>query len=222
MYRLRAAEVADGVWQFSDPLQSLNVYLADGVLIDAATRWHRPAILRALTGRPVRLVALTHCHPDHQGAAKAVCDRFGVALACHEADADAMEGRKPMPPLNGLGAAGGWTLAGPPHPVSRRLRDGDWVGDFRVIHAPGHTPGHVIFFRDRDRLAVIGDVLGHMEMLTGRVRLVEPPAFFASNVAENRRSIRLLADLRPEAVLFGHGPPLRNSDALTQFAERLS
>ena len=50
--------------------------------------------LRELRGHTPRLVALTHCHPDHQGAAKAVCDTFGIPLACHRADVPAMEGRR--------------------------------------------------------------------------------------------------------------------------------
>jgi glyoxylase-like metal-dependent hydrolase (beta-lactamase superfamily II) len=38
-------------------------------------------------------VALTHCHPDHQGAAQAVCEAFRIPLACHRDDVAAMEGR---------------------------------------------------------------------------------------------------------------------------------
>jgi hydroxyacylglutathione hydrolase len=217
LYKLRVAEVADGLWQLSGPAQLLNVYWSDGVLFDAATRWHRCPLLRALAGRRVRLVALTHCHPDHQGVVGAVCRRFGAELACHEYDAPAMEGRAGMGPLNGIGWLGRWTIAGPPHPVARRLQDGDTVGAFRVLHAPGHTPGHVIYFRERDRVAIVGDVLAHRHMLTGKVHLIEPPWMFSSDPRRNRVSMRLLAELRPAVVCFGHGPPLRDPDALVRF-----
>jgi hydroxyacylglutathione hydrolase len=220
-HKLRLAEVGDGVWQMSDPLQSLNVYWADGVLFDAATRWHRGAIFRTLARRRVRLVALTHCHPDHQGVVSAVCRRFAAELACHEDDVAAMEGTAPMSPLNGMGWVGRWTIAGPAHRVARRLRDGDRVGEFRVVHAPGHTPGHVMYFRDRDRVAIAGDVLAHRHMMTGKVHLIEPPSIFSADKMQNRRSMRLLADLRPAVVCFGHGPPLRDPEELERFIARL-
>src|SRR5439155_1604894 len=82
---------------------------------------------------------------------------------------------------------GRWTIAGPAHPVSRRLRDGDRIGEFRVIHAPGHTPGHVIYFRDRDRVAISGDVLAHRHMISGKIHLIEPPRIFSADKMQNRR-----------------------------------
>src|SRR5271165_416656 len=96
-------EVADGVWQLAGfPRDMFNVYLMGDVLVDAATRWARWRIVRQVRDRPLRMVALTHCHPDHQGAARALCRRFGVPLACHEADVPAMEGRTSMQPDNRL------------------------------------------------------------------------------------------------------------------------
>src|SRR5947209_7440884 len=97
-------QLAEGVWQVGGFAPGLiNAYLvrtAQGdVLIDACTRWATGLILRELRGRNLAMVALTHVHPDHQGAASEVCRRFGVPLACHEADADVMEGRRRMAPL---------------------------------------------------------------------------------------------------------------------------
>jgi glyoxylase-like metal-dependent hydrolase (beta-lactamase superfamily II) len=43
--------------------------------------------------------------------------------------------------------------------VARPLSEGDEVAGFRVIHALGHAPGEVIFFRDSDRVAICGDVV---------------------------------------------------------------
>jgi glyoxylase-like metal-dependent hydrolase (beta-lactamase superfamily II) len=212
-------EVAEGVWQLAGfPPDLFNVYFAGGVLFDAGTRWARPRILRQLRGREVRLVALTHCHPDHQGAAKAACDTFGVPLACHGDDAAAAEGRAPMLPRSRvLDLAVQLLWAGPPCPVGKRLREGDDVAGFRVVHAPGHTPGHVVFFRARDRVAIGGDVLANLNFLTGRPALREPPAILSADPALNRRSARLLAGLRPEVVCFGHGPPLRDAGLLERF-----
>ena len=71
--------------------------------------------------------------------------------------------------------------------MARRLREGDRVGDFRVVHSPGHTPGHVIYFRDADGVAIAGDLCSNQNPFTGRVRLDEPPAQTCTDQAENRR-----------------------------------
>ncbi len=211
-------EIVRGVWQLDGwPRNWLNVYLMEDVLIDAATRWEGRRILRQVLRRPLRLVALTHCHPDHQGVARLVCRRLGVPLACHEADAAATEGRVPMVPGNRLVNLGTRFLAGPPCPVGRVLHDGDEVAGFRVVHTPGHTPGHVVFFRESDRVAIAGDLLANIHFLTGRPGLREPPWFFSADPARNRESIRTLAALRPSVVCFGHGPPLLDGDLLQRF-----
>jgi hydroxyacylglutathione hydrolase len=202
--------IARDVWLLSGfPREWFNVYLVGDVLIDAATRWAKRRILRQLQGRPIRLVALTHCHPDHQGSAKAVCEHFGVPLACHEADVPTMEGRVPMQPDHPMIRMSNRIWGGPPFPVGRVLREGDEVAGFRVVHAPGHTAGHCIFFRPDDRIAIAGDVLFNVSFLSGQPGLREPPAVFSVDAAQNRHSMRVLADLKPNVVCFGHGPPLR-------------
>src|SRR5262245_4406764 len=96
-------EVADGVWLLAGfPRDMFNVYLAGDVLIDGGTRWARWRILRQLRGRSLSLIALTHCHPDHQGTAQLLCRRFRAPLACHEADVPAMEARGKMQPRSSL------------------------------------------------------------------------------------------------------------------------
>src|SRR5262245_50317526 len=156
-------ELADGVWQLPGVFNLVNSYLVrteeGDVLIDGCTRWATGRILRALRDIRLSLVALTHVHPDHQGAVAAVCQRFGVPLACHEADADVMEGARPMQPHNWIVRVGHRLLSGPAHPVARRLRDGDEVGEWRVVHTPGHTMGHVVYLRERDRVVIAGDVV---------------------------------------------------------------
>src|SRR4051812_40649173 len=122
-------QITEGVWQVSGFAPGLiNAYLVrteqGDVLIDALTRWATGMILRQLRGRRLAMVALTHAHPDHQGAAAEVCRRFRVPLACHEADVDVMEGRRRMgpPPLVPVFAR---LWAGPPHPVSVRWAGGE-------------------------------------------------------------------------------------------------
>jgi glyoxylase-like metal-dependent hydrolase (beta-lactamase superfamily II) len=217
-------QVAKDVWQLHGfPPNGFNVYLAGTMLIDAGTRWARSRILRQLSGRKLSLMALTHVHPDHQGSAAAVCRRYHVPLACHEADAPVMEGRAPFVPSNRLLRLGERVWAGPPVPVGRVLRDGDEVAGFRVVHTPGHTPGHVVYFRESDRVAIAGDLLVNMNFVTFQEGLRLTPWFFSADPRQNALSVLVLHRLRPAVVCFGHGPPLfepRLLDALVARLER--
>lgn len=215
--------VAPDVWQISlAPSHGVNVHLVRDVLLDCGTRWDRRRLLKALAHVRLKMVVLTHCHPDHQGCAKVVCEAHGCPLACHEGDRAAAEGREPMTPPGRVIRYFSNLLAGPRSPVDRVLRDGDDVAGFRVVETPGHTPGHIILFRDSDRVAIAGDLARNLNFLTGCTGLAEPPDCFSVDPAMNRRSIRLLAELRPELVLLSHGPPLRDVGEFQEFARRLA
>ncbi len=210
-------QVAPGVERLGQfPLPMVNVYLAGDVLFDAGTTWDRFRIPRQLKGRPLSLLTLTHVHPDHQGLAREICRERDIPLACHRDDVDAMEGRVPIsgeqvtnPVLKKIQAS--WE--GPPHKVSRVLEDGEKVGDFTVVHTPGHARGHVVYFRESDGVAICGDVIRNINYATGQTGLGEPPEMFTYDPAENRRSIRRIAALEPTMLLPGHGP------AVTDMAE---
>ena len=218
-------ELAPGVFRLKQfPGPTVNVYLAGDVLIDGGTRWDRRRIMSEIEGRELSLLALTHVHPDHQGVAKDVCEKRGIPLACHADDVDAMEGRRPVQeaaadnPVNRFIAR---VWQGPPHKVDRVLNEGDEVAGFRVVHAPGHARGEVIFFRDSDRVAICGDVIRNMSYATGLPGIKEPPEIFTYDPAENRRSIRKLAALDPSLILPGHGPEVTDMGEFERFVERL-
>jgi glyoxylase-like metal-dependent hydrolase (beta-lactamase superfamily II) len=219
-------ELADGVWHLKGrPNWLINVYLAGDVVIDAATKHSAGLILGQVEGREISELALTHVHPDHQGAAKEICEVRGIPLACHEDDVDAMEGRRPVMeanqkhPLNMLYHR---ILEGPPRKVDRIFTEGDEVAGFRVIHAPGHARGQAIFFRDSDRVAICGDVVENMNSALGfPPGLHEPPRTFTLDAEGNRRSIRKLAALEPRLILSGHGKPVRDMAKFQRWVEKL-
>jgi glyoxylase-like metal-dependent hydrolase (beta-lactamase superfamily II) len=217
--------LAPGVWRLKElPAPSINVYLAEDVLVDAGRRWDKRRIFSELDGVEISLLALTHVHPDHQGVAKDVCEARGVPLACHADEREAMEGRRPVQeagasnPVNRVIRA---LWQGPPYKVERVLREGDEVAGFRVVHAPGHARGEVIFFRERDRVAICGDVIRNMSYATGLPGIKEPPDAFTYDPAENRRSIRKLAELEPTLILPGHGPAVDDIAAFERFVSAL-
>ena len=124
-------------------------------------------------------------------------------------------------PRHWLSGSVGRMWTGPPHPVSRRLREGDQVGSFTVIETPGHTAGHVSFWREADRILITGDVLCNLNIWNGRVMLREPEAIFTLDPLQNRRSARRFLSLEPRLVCFGHGPPLRDTERFMRYVEKL-
>jgi hydroxyacylglutathione hydrolase len=217
--------LADGVCLLSGfPPNAINVYLVEDVLVDAATRHAGRRILRQLRGRSVASHALTHVHPDHQGASNQVCEALSIPFWVSEGDATAAENpgliaeALPQHPLPRL-AMRCWAGAG--RSVDRLLREGDEVAGFQVLEVPGHSPGHVAYWREPDRVLILGDVLNNVNVLTGIPGLHEPPWFLTADPAENRRSARRLVPLEPQLVLFGHGGPLRDTRKFVEFVRAL-
>ena len=215
--------VAEDVFHIPlSPRDGVNAYLLGEVVVDAGTKGAGRRLVRALQGHAVGVHALTHAHPDHAGGSKRVVDAFEVPVWVGEHDrADVESGR--------LLIADSWAkpvmtrLARyPPVAVARSLREGDVVGPgFVVLETPGHSPGHVSYWRESDRTLVCGDVLFNMNIVTTARGLREPPAMFTPDPARNRDSARRLAALEPELVLFGHGPPLRDPSILKEFVDAL-
>lgn len=108
-------------------------------------------------GVTLEKVFLTHAHLDHCAAADDIRKEFGVPIEGPHIDDKFW--------LDQLGEATrrmGFPPADPFVP-DRWLNDGDTVSfgneTLEVVHCPGHTPGHVVFFHRADRLALVGDVL---------------------------------------------------------------
>ncbi|MGC3963042.1 MAG: MBL fold metallo-hydrolase [Rhodocyclaceae bacterium] len=111
----------------------------------------------ATTGARLTKILLTHGHIDHAGAAAELAEKTGVPIEGPQeeerfwieklADQSRMFGLSPSRPFE----------------PNRWLNDGDTVTvgreTLQVLHCPGHTPGHVVFFHAPSRLAVVGDVL---------------------------------------------------------------
>jgi hydroxyacylglutathione hydrolase len=218
-------QLAEGVQMLDGwPRNAINVYLVGDVLIDAATRQGEKRIMRQIAGKGVTAHALTHAHPDHQGSSHAICEQLDIPLWCGQADIPAIETpgaiKNPKAPrLLNLVQARFWV--GPAHPVARALHEGDEVAGFTVLETPGHSVGHVSFWRESDRVLIVGDVLGNMNFLTGIPGLNTPPDMMTPDPARNRESARRLAALEPALACFGHGAPLRDPGKLAKFVAQL-
>jgi glyoxylase-like metal-dependent hydrolase (beta-lactamase superfamily II) len=209
-------ELADGVWHLSGfPPNAINVYVIGDVLIDAGVRLDRRRILRQIEGMTFSAHALTHAHFDHYGSSHAICERLGIPLWCGAEDVEAVEAGKMVGP-------GGRMVPGPHrHPVARALREGDEVAGFTVLEVPGHSPGHVAYWRESDRTLICGDVLWGVNPFTLMGGMREPFSRLSPDPVRNRESARRLAALEPALVCFGHGKPLRDPEKFAAAVAKL-
>jgi glyoxylase-like metal-dependent hydrolase (beta-lactamase superfamily II) len=205
------------------PRDAVNAYVLGDVLVDAGYSLHGGKVVSAVKGLPIGAHVLTHAHVDHAGGSKRACEELGLEVWCGAADADAVRTGRPVTPDVGLlKPVLGLYARFPAAPVGRELREGDEIGPgFVVLDVPGHSPGHIALWRERDRVLVCGDVYFNMHLVTTMPGLHEPPGIFTPDVASNRRSAKRLAALEPELALFGHGPALRDPAKLKAFADAL-
>jgi glyoxylase-like metal-dependent hydrolase (beta-lactamase superfamily II) len=191
-----------------------NIYVVreDGgdTLVDPGPVGTAPAILALDRAGALRLrrVILTHAHPAHAGSAARVIRGTGVAAWVHELDAPYVDGREqPLLPRGRRGqliaALGRVVDLCPPLYRTERLVDGVRIGDLLPVATPGHTPGHVALYHERDRALLCGDAVLHDG---ARLHLPEPS--LSEEPERARTSLRALAELDCEALLCGHGPPL--------------
>jgi len=221
-----AEPIAEGVWRVRGGMpRTMNVYLIEddggGVTVfDAGVRSMASAITAAGAGLGgINRVVLGHGHVDHRGAA----GRLGAPIYCHPAERADAEGdaglhyfdtsrlaphaRVIFPSLLRM-----WD--GGPVAVAGTIEEGEDVSGFRAVHLPGHAPGLIALFRERDGVALTSDVfytLDEQTGLHGRPHVAHPA--FNQDTEQARASIRKLAELAPSAAWPGHAEPLRGDVA---------
>lgn len=223
-------EVAPGVHTI-DGLKTGRAYLVEGegnglALIDTSTAGVAARILRAIEriGRKpddLSLIVATHYHYDHTGNVAELVERTGAELCVHADDVPYVDGTTPWAAVEGALAPLAERFGPRPYvlKVDRVLRDGDelaFAGGMRIVHAPGHTPGHIAVHAPARRLLFAGDAL----MNVGGLRV--PMAMASHDMEQARASIRRLAELDYDVLLPGHGAPVlgRASEKVGEWSRR--
>ena len=220
-----------------------NAYLAGNrdswILVDAVTSDNHPKILRAAearfgAGAKPRAIWLTHGHFDHAGSAPELAALWNVPVFAHHAELPYLTGKAQYPPHDASkpGFFSKLVRFFPARTVDLSGRVREFQGGFdgwEILETPGHTPGHVSFFRSADGALLAGDAVTTMDLdsmwgtLAKGRKVSRPPVPATLNWPDARQSVRKLAALRPKLIAAGHGHPMRDAAAeLRQLADHFA
>lgn len=196
-------------------------------------------------GTAPNAILLTHGHFDHASAASELAGHWNVPIYAHSLETPYLTGQREYDAPNFAAGGGLMSLMSPllprgPLNLGNRLRQlSQSVGGtisleempgWKILHTPGHTPGHVSLFRQEDRMLLPGDAFCTTKpesffeaAIAQKPELHGPPAYFTSDWDLARQSVQNLAKLEPQTIAPGHGRPIATphvADALKELAAR--
>lgn len=180
------------------PATHTNSYALGGrevVLVEPATpydderrewlAWARGLVSR---GRSIKAIVVTHHHEDHVGGAAFLAHELGAPLWAHELTATRLDPAAAARVTRRLEEGETFVLAG--------IRDEEW----RVLHTPGHAPGHVCLHEPRSGTLVVGDMVASV----GTILIAPGEGDMQVYLAQLER----LAALDASLALPAHGDPI--------------
>jgi glyoxylase-like metal-dependent hydrolase (beta-lactamase superfamily II) len=214
-----AVELAPRVWRIpTAPADLVNTFAFvddDGqvTLVDAGTRFAPKRILAGLRHMGVRAedvtrIVATHAHGDHVGGLARLRASTGASVAVHQQDAGYVRDGK-APPLDRTTLGGRLirrNFGSTATPVDEELTDGQVVdvgGGLRVVHTPGHTPGHVSLLHERTAVLITGDSIWNM-----RSRMRWPIRALCTDAVLTQQTAHVLGELNYHVAAFTHGPEI--------------
>jgi glyoxylase-like metal-dependent hydrolase (beta-lactamase superfamily II) len=226
--------VAPGVWGKKDLF--VNYYFVQDresdswVLVDAGMKWSAARIIATAgqlfgAGKAPAAIILTHGHFDHVGALETLLQEWHVPVYSHSLEMPYLTGRSSYPPADpsvggGMMSTMSWMYPRGPIHLAGQIKSlpGDnslpVLKEWKYIHTPGHSPGHISLFRETDKVLIAGDAFvttkqeSALYALSYRKHLSGPPKYFTCNWASAKISVLKLAALDPEIVATGHGVPM--------------
>lgn len=214
------------VYMIGEPGEGNPWSLVDAGLPGSARRIIREA--EKLFGKfnPPESIVLTHGHFDHVGALQELLEEWPkVKVYAHPYEIPYLSGEISYPypdPLAGDGFMSFTSWLYPVKPIDLDDKVYPVTEDFEipqlpewtVLYTPGHTPGHISLFREKDKALIAGDAFistdqnSLFSVIAQKHELHAPPSYFTVNWNDARNSIQKLLDHKPDAAGTGHGLPM--------------
>lgn len=234
--------VAPGVWGRKEIFTNLyfvqDRISGEWVIVDAGLWWSASNIKKIVIdlfgeGNKPAAIILTHGHFDHIGALNTLLKEWDVPVYAHTLELPYLTGQSSYPPPDptvGGGLMSVMSFLYPKGPIDIREyvrplpNDNTIPGlpEWKYIHTPGHSPGHISLFREADKVLIVGDAFvttkaeSALNALTYMKHFSGPPKYFTCNWASAKLSVLKLAALDPEVVASGHGAPMRGAEMRNQ------
>jgi glyoxylase-like metal-dependent hydrolase (beta-lactamase superfamily II) len=221
--RTPAVALAEGIYRIptlGDFINSFAFVEDDGsvTLVDCGLKRAPKKIVAALASigkhpSDVQRIVLTHAHFDHAGGAARMVDETSADGVDVHAD-DAHYVRTGTRPPGDSASTAGRLLARAPWgdftatPVAEELVDGqliDVAGGLRVLHTPGHTPGHISLLHPRSGVLITGDSIFNMN-----ARMSWPTKLACTSFRQNVQTAHVLGEIEYAVAAFTHGPEIRD------------
>lgn len=206
---MKAKQVSEHVWSLKSwlliPIHVWVVVDEDGVtLVDAGIQSMAKGILKfieKLQAGNLKRIVLTHGHPDHVGAIKKILKVSPVPVYAHQIEIPYMEGRLPYPRRKKASSSIAEGITQPLHvDGSGNIQS---IGGLTPFFAPGHSPGHVVYFHDKDQVLLAGDLF-----TSKNGKLKRPMSIFTADMDEAVRSSSIVQRLKPKRLEICHGNPV--------------
>lgn len=176
-------------------------------------------------------ILLTHGHFDHSGSAEELARMWDVPVYAHRLELPYVTGKSKYPPPDPT--VGGfmsqvirlfpnrvYDLGNCVHELNVSQPPG--LQGWQVLETPGHTPGHVSFYRAEDGVLLAGDAFTTIDqdtisgVISKKPQVCRPPAYYTIDWVKAHESVRKLASLEPRVLAAGHGEPMASDEARHQ------
>jgi glyoxylase-like metal-dependent hydrolase (beta-lactamase superfamily II) len=233
----KGKELRPGIYCYTNQIVNL-VFVGepdsgDWVLIDAGMPYSGQKIIdeaaERFGGRLPAAIILTHGHFDHIGGIVKLIETWKVPVFAHPLEFPFLTGKEDYPEPDSSVEGGLLAKISSIYPHEAiditdallPLPSGGevpFLPGWRWIHTPGHSPGHVSFFRDHDQLLIAGDAFitvradSFYKVLVQKEEVNGPPRYLTTDWGAAFQSVKKLESLQPTLAITGHGTPMEGDE----------